>query len=75
MAPVQLILALPGSNHNSKKLGYVPERDEELETIRPSFQVRTADSSAVLRFGVALLDCDAFVVFFCVKFSISEPWF
>ncbi len=24
----------------TKKLGYVPERDEELETIRPSFQVR-----------------------------------
>lgn len=23
----------------SKKLGYVPERDEELEVIRPSFQV------------------------------------
>ena len=24
----------------SKKLGYVPERDEELEVIRPSFQAR-----------------------------------
>ncbi len=23
----------------SKKLGYVPERDEELEVVRPSFQV------------------------------------
>jgi hypothetical protein len=25
----------------SKKLGYVPERDEELEVIRPSFKVCT----------------------------------
>ena len=35
----------------SKKLGYVPERDEKLEVIRPSFQVATSGVCRCVCYG------------------------